>query len=46
MKTNENKLSMWIYSMFDIGIVGSEDYESILEVHVDMWLSWKAQNEQ
>ena len=45
-KTNENKLNMWIYSMLDIGIAGSEDYESILRVHVDMWLSWKAQNER
>ena len=38
-KTNENKLNMWIYSMLDIGIIGSEDYESILGVHVDKWLS-------
>ena len=45
-KTDENKLNMWIYSIFDIGIAGSEDYESILKVHVDMWLSWKARNER
>ena len=45
-KTDENKLNMWIIQCLDIGIAGSEDYESILEVHVDMWLSWKAQNER
>ena len=45
-KTNESKLNMWIYSMLDIGIAGGEDYESILEVHADMWLSWIAQNER
>ena len=45
-KTDENKLDMWIYSMLDIGITGSKDYESILGVHVDKWLSQKARNEQ
>ena len=42
-ETNENKLNMWIIQCLDIGIAGSEDYESILGVHVDMWLSWRAQ---
>ena len=38
-KTDESKLNMWIFSMLDIGIAGGEDYESIPEMHVDMWLS-------